>query len=387
TGELIRTFKGHKDEVWDVMFSPNGRLLASVGKDGAVKIWDAERKPCQDTVLRGVDSLGFNSDGCLIASSINSGMLAYNPKSLQLLSAQEYSDLGARSRYEPFLGNLFSDGHTAGLFVPAERKIELWDLRTHQLLCSVGSLERSVAFAPKSRLLATVTSNQTVTVWQLPGGWRRWLLTNSTPPLAFSPDGAMLVTEAEPGRSLRAWKIGGNTVRPETILYGQGMHQCSLAWSPDGRLLAVGTWEGTVCLLAMPAGRQVGVLVGHKRAVSSLAFSPDGKTLATISSDRTLRLWHIATHRELATFDERREDLVTTVSLSFSPDGSALAAERTWADGKGTRLWYAPSLAQIADAEAEPDSPWLGSGRSPSASRNHGDGKMSPSGKKTSAGL
>ena len=72
-----------------------------------------------------------------------------------------------------------------------------------------------------------------------------------------------------------------------------------------------------------------------------------------MSSDRTARLWHVASRREVARFQEPSEDIVLDFSLSFSPDGRALAAKRPWADGGVTGLWYAPSFVEIAAAEAQ----------------------------------
>jgi WD40 repeat protein len=281
-------------------------------------------------------------------------LVAINPASLEQRGAPE-GFLAPQHSLVFRLGNLFNEGRTAAVFNPAEEQMEIWDLRHRRLLCSVESLGVDAAFAPKTQLLATAIADQTVGVWQLPEGRRKWVLTNSAPPLAFSPDGALLVAEAEPGRSIRVWHFKGGIERAETITYGGGEHRCSLALSPDARLLAIGTWEGMVALLRMPAGQPVAAFVGHKRAVSSLCFSPDGRTLASMSNDRTLRLWHVASQREVARFEEASEDTVFDMALAFSPDGRALAAKRTWADGEVTRVWYAPSFAEIADAKAKQD--------------------------------
>jgi WD40 repeat protein len=352
TGELIRTFKGHADELWDVVFSPDGKLLASVGKDGAVKIWDAEKKPRRDSVLHDVDPLGFSSEGHLMAIASNRALAAYDPDSGRQLSSQSFLGLGPRRQFQSFLGNLFSDGRTAVLFDPGEKKLEIWDLRRGRTLCAVESVNRHASFAASAQLLATATTSNTVTVWQMPTGLRKWTLTNSTPPFALSPDGRILATGDQSDQSFRLWSLDDNAARQMMVVRGDDEHQGSLTFSPDGRILAVGTWEGVVRLLEMPAGRQTAVLVGHKRAVTSLAFSPDGRTLATVSDDSSVRLWHVPTQREVAKFQELGDNM-GDFSLSFSPDGRALAAERTRSDQDITRLWFAPSLDEIAEAEAK----------------------------------
>ena len=94
----------------------------------------------------------------------------------------------------------------------------------------------------------------------------------------------------------------------------------------------------------------VGVLKGHTRKGPRLAFSPDGRTLASIADDRTVRLWHIATQRELLQFQTPDEDQGPYL-LEFSPDGRSLAATRVDDRGPITRLHFAPCLAEIAVAE------------------------------------
>jgi WD40 repeat protein len=236
------------------------------------------------------------------------------------------------------------------LFDPSSQKLEIWNLKERQMLCSVESHHPRGSCAPTESLLATATASDTVTIWHLPQGLPKCVLPNSTPPFALSPNGTIVAAAAPSDQRIRLWKLQGSSLRQVTVVPGDDEHGGSLAFSPDGRILAVGSWEGVVRLLMLPSCDQFAVLVGHKRAVTSLSFSPDGRTLASVSDDSTVRLWHVATRREVAKLP--RGDSIGDSSLAFSPDGRALAVGSARSDSSITRLWYAPSLAEIAGAGA-----------------------------------
>jgi WD40 repeat protein len=78
------------------------------------------------------------------------------------------------------------------------------------------------------------------------------------------------------------------------ILEGHSSHVKSVAFSPDGKQLASGSWDETVRLWDTAAGTLLQILEGHSSPVESVAFSPDGKQLASGSCDKTVRLWDTA---------------------------------------------------------------------------------------------
>jgi WD40 repeat protein len=142
-----------------------------------------------------------------------------------------------------------------------------------------------------------------------------------------------------------------------------------VAFSPDDKILATGSIDGTVKLWDARTGEDLATLKGHKSWVNSLAFTPDGLTLATGGSDATVRLWDVAKREELAVL---RVDSGEVRSVAFGDHGKLLAAGtrygvvRVWdaatrkevktITGKGTDVWavaFTPDGVTLVTAEGD----------------------------------
>jgi WD40 repeat protein len=133
--------------------------------------------------------------------------------------------------------------------------------------------------------------------------------------------------------------------KPELVVQtGHTGRVRSVAFSPDGKTLASGSFDNTVKLWDMATGTQLRSLEGHSNTVVSVAFSPDGKTLA--SSSNTTKLWDVATGAQLRSLDGHS---VAVAAVAFSPDGNILAS-----GGLNTiQLWNVATGVQLRSINAD----------------------------------
>ena len=80
---------------------------------------------------------------------------------------------------------------------------------------------------------------------------------------------------------------------------GHGNVVTSLAFSPDGNWLASGSWDKSIKIWDVATGREVQSLAGHNHPIYSVAFDSRGRWLASGSEDGTIKLWRMTEQREL----------------------------------------------------------------------------------------
>jgi WD40 repeat protein len=205
----------------------------------------------------------------------------------------------------------------------------------------VGEKERqalhvtlSVTMVPGAWSLGLAPDGGTVATWGYSQEDRRWcvrfydtmtgeegaplLLNRWGLSLAYAPDGRSLVL-GHPDRSLQFWDV---STRRQTFAERLPTAARGLAFTPDGATLAVMTgWAPTLWEVA--GQRERTRLRGHKALVYAMAMSPDGRILATGSLDGTVKLWDVGSARERAAFDWK---IGKIYSLAFAPDGMRIAA-------------------------------------------------------------
>lgn len=142
--------------------------------------------------------------------------------------------------------------------------------------------------------------------------------------LAFSADGKQLFAASGENAvfgEVKQWTVAdGRLVR---TYQGHRDTLYALAVSPDGAVLATGSYDQQIKLWSTKDGAELRTLRGHNGAIMGLAFRPDGKLLASASADRTVKLWDVATGQRRDTLSQPTKD---QVAVAWSPDGKRLAA-------------------------------------------------------------
>ncbi len=306
-------------------FSPDGKTLATGNDEGKVRLWNvADRKPGATFTQR--DSVGndgfanrdvaFSPDGKLLAATNMTGWLTmWDVAKRRQTRFLQGVDSGEKVAFSPD-GKLFATGSGPG-------SVDLWDTNSH-----------------KDEILAYYDQEAKVTG------------------VAFSPDGRTLASAGDdsdsnltPKHSVRLWDVAHRDPEP----YGQGDPRVtispaqgvlSLAFSPDGKTLATGSYDGEVRLWDAKTGHQRATLSDSliPSEVHHLAFSPDGKTLAT-PSEYGLLLWNVATRKPRAILSTSAEGTANVIQdVAFSKDGRLIAGN----DSKHRRvyLWKNPYRPQ-----------------------------------------
>ena len=326
-GREVAILQGHKGRVYAAAFSPDGARVLTAGADGTMRVWDgATGAPL--AVLRyeggGAGNIEFSADGTRLVT--------------------------ARRRI---------DAH-------------VWDTGSGRRIAVLASDELVLAGAPVfspdgARVVAAVDKGEIGTseprgkvarVWDAGSGTeiaslRGHRATINT--VAFSPDGARIVTGSEDG-SARVWNAASGNSKLNLRGHADGLRR--VLFSPDGsRILTVGRDDARVW--DADGGGQLFALAGHGDAVRDGAFSPDGARIVTASLDRTARLWDATTGREMAVL---RGHVGPVSGASFTPDGQHVVAISS--DGVA-RIWDTPGGVDHADPAGAPDIPGRPLARSP----------------------
>jgi WD40 repeat protein len=399
-----------------VSFHPGGKQVLLDQPGRKIEFWDlAGRRPAVALrARRQVGLIRFLADGQMLVTGRPDGVLEF-------WDVATGEALGSPLAQEAGLAALAVSPDGKALLVGSrDRTARLWELPRDAGWATGGrvpvgwnrGLALRAAVGPNARRVATAVPGGGCRLWEVDAG-----SSNLRPPtgellphpdaqcVAFSADGCLLATGSGDG-SARLWQVPARSQRQRAgeplksrLLHTwpgkPGMQVTALAFNPDGKWLAVGGHQRTVCLWDTATGQAVGaplrqhdivlslafhpggkaLVVGtaisisraptgrvwdlttrqpvgapmaHTDNVHRVAFSPDGRTVVTASEDQTARLWDAATGRPLSPRLQHRQGVPCVL---FSPDGKWLLT----GGGDGTvRLWDAATGEQAGAALHHP---------------------------------
>ncbi|GAB4472456.1 MAG: hypothetical protein Kow00124_10530 [Anaerolineae bacterium] len=163
-----------------------------------------------------------------------------------------------------------------------------------------------------------------------PGAGSGGVLDSGVLGLAFSPDGTRLATAAANG-AITIWDV--NSGRQLQTLLGHTRDVIDVAYSSDGARLVSASTDGTVRLWDAETGEQIATLEGQTQLVSRVAFSPEGDLIASVGEDQLLNVWDAETLQPLSYSPITAT--VPLIAITFSPDGSLIAAGGGRSSGAG----------------------------------------------------
>lgn len=292
--EALAVLEGHTSKVWDVTFSPDGKVIASGSVDNTLRLWNV----AQQRLIRTMQGhpfpvliVKFTPNGAaLLTGSTDGALRSWDVSTGQILKT-----------YEGHIGwitglDIARDGRWYASCAE-DATVRLWrqpNQVNEEIIDEGMSDVRSVVFTPDSNAIAWGENDGVVRVRTLNGSWLKTLKMGSQPirSVRFSPDGALLASGTDDGL-IGIWQMNGGTL--SQVLHGHAGAVNELAFAPGGGWLVSASQDGTLRLWKFEDDRFASlperVFVGHTGGVTSVDFSPKEALIVSGSEDATLRLW------------------------------------------------------------------------------------------------
>lgn len=340
TGEQLASFRSEPGAGGGERLSPDSKLLAYLGREGEVVVWDlvAGRTKCRLTGHKNPTIIkGFAPDGRTILTDSPGEMRLYDVASGRKLATLPQS-----------LYWLFTRDSKTLAVASMTGEVTLWDVSTgHKRAAFETHAVSAISQTPDDRSLAVAVSGGIVELWDIDTQQRRATFRacqgayDTVTAATFTPDGKTLIAKSFQG-DLRLLDPTTGKERATLVRKGERWIPPVSALSPDGRVLAVGK-EDTVRLWDVATARQLAVF--QEPTILSGSVSPSGNTLATGCADATVRLWEVSTAQERRIL---RGHASPVTFVSFGPDDKVLVSQER---GGTVKLWDVPTGKEKASLD------------------------------------
>jgi len=298
--KLARTLIGHTEPINCIVYSPNGKLLASgsdiVGLDNPdsgkfeIIIWNISDGKIAGRLLGhkdAIQSIAFNNTSTKIVSSDSKGTI----KIWDILSFKEIKTING-SDWINTVCLTPDDRYIIGEYSFA-KQVDLWDFETGELIYAlninlqIGSMD-------------------------------------------ISPDGSKIVLSCY--HKIQIWSLISN--KQLLSIDDNSVNGSAIKYSPDGKLLAVGSRGGEIKFYDSESLNLKYILNGHFKPVLSVAFSKDNKYLISGSSDQMIKVWSFQSKKEIKSLVNVHNGMVKAVACN--PQSNTFA---TAGSDKTIKLW------------------------------------------------
>jgi WD40 repeat protein/serine/threonine protein kinase len=329
--EPVLTVGGHTAKVRSVSFNADGTRLATASDDGSVKVWDVSgRAGGEWMTVAGFGAVAFSPNGRSLATGTQEGnVIVYDALSGQIVTiARSHNGPINSVAFDPTGSRIASAGSDGTFWLSdAATGTELWRKPKRRF----DSWVSEVVFSPDARTVATAAfaNDNPLDLWDAETGDHLRTLpyyeddANASHAATISPDGRFVAGSSY--TFVRVWRLADDSY----VQIRVGVVN-TLAFSPDGDVLATGASDGSLRLWDPRTGRELVSVFPNLGEVTGVAFGPDGDRLATSSTDGTVRLWNGRTLDPIMTLATNGAGLSKTTNLpigkvTFSPDGTRLA--------------------------------------------------------------
>jgi WD40 repeat protein len=309
----LNRLEGHTGTVTQVIFSPNGKLIASISEDKTAKIWglDGNLLKTLEESQGKITSVSFSADSKLIAYAGEDKKIRFGTVEGKQIKILPTNGMVSDISFSPN-GKLLaaSINNTVRLFNLLTGK-ETYIFKGHDATIS------TIGFSPDGKMIASADQDDVVKLWGLDGTELQSINNYGTIGIQFSADGKILILTNK-DRSIKQYSLDGTLVKSTRENYRSDKITAA-ALSSNGRDFATASQNSTeINLTAGDDDYRSHSVSGHSDLVTYLSFSPNGEILASASQDKTIKLWKVNSKSFIPENNIQK--------IQFSHDGQTIAA-------------------------------------------------------------